>query len=133
MLRLFLAAGFSLLILVPAHAAQCGGDFNAFLASMAREAQAAGVSSATVQSAFAGVTQDQNVLAFDRRQRATFRQSLDQYVATRVTQGRISRARSLMQKHAQLLSRVQQQYGVPKELLLAIWGMESDFGTGDMG
>ena len=133
MLRLFLAACFSLLILVPARAAQCGGDFNAFLATMGREAQAAGVSSATVQSAFAGVTQDQNVLAFDRRQRATFQQSFERYVATRVTQGRITRARSLMQKHAQLFSRIQQQYGVPKELLLASWGMESDFGTGDMG
>jgi lytic murein transglycosylase len=38
-----------------------------------------------------------------------------------------------MQKHAQLLSRIQQQFGVPKELLMAIWTLESDNGTGDMG
>ena len=39
----------------------------------------------------------------------------------------------MLQKHAQLLTRVETQYGVPKELLVAIWGLESDYGAGDMG
>ena len=114
-------------------AAPCGGDFNAFLAAMAREAQAAGVSSGVIQSAFAGVAQDQAVLSFDRRQHATFRQSFEQYSSTRVTQARITRGRQMLQKHAQLLARVQQQFGVPKELIVAIWGLESDYGSGDIG
>jgi lytic murein transglycosylase len=131
--RLFLAA-FSLLVLsAPAQAAQCGGDFNTFLAAMGREAQAAGVSAGIVQSAFAGVAQDQAVLSFDRRQHATFRQSFEQYSSTRVTASRVSRGKQMLQKHAQILARVQQQFGVPKELIVAIWGLESDYGVGDIG
>ncbi|HXZ22634.1 MAG TPA: lytic murein transglycosylase, partial [Pseudolabrys sp.] len=124
---------FAFLLAAPAHAAQCGGDFNTFLSAMGREAQAAGISRAVIDQAFAGVTIDQNVLSFDRRQRGTFRKSFEEYASTRVIPARINRARSLMQKHAQLLARVQQQFGVPKELLMAIWTLESDNGTGDMG
>jgi lytic murein transglycosylase len=134
MLRLFSAVVFMILFAAPASAAQCGGDFNAFLSAMARDAQAAGVSRAVIDQAFAGVTIDQNVLAFDRRQRGMFnRKSFEEYVATRVIPPRIKRAKTLMQKHAQLLARVEQQYGVPRTLIMAIWTMESDNGTGDMG
>src|SRR4051794_15839850 len=123
----------SLLFAAPAHAAQCGGDFRAFLAAMGREAQAAGVSRAVIDNAFAGVTQDQAVLAFDRRQRGTFRQSFEQYASTRVTGGRISKARQMLQRHAALLARIERQFGVPPQVIVAIWGLESDFGLGDMG
>lgn len=117
----------------PAVAAQCGGDFGTFLAAMGREAQAQGVSRAVIDQAFAGVTADPAVLAFDRRQRGTFRKTFEEYAATRVVPARIKRARTLMQKHAALLGRVERQFGVPKELLMAIWTLESDNGTGDMG
>ncbi len=123
----------TVLLAAPALAAQCGGDFNTFLAAMGREAQTAGVSRAVIDQAFAGVTIDPAVLSFDRRQRGTFRKSFEEYAATRVIPARIKRAKGLMQKHAQLLARIQQQYGVPKELLMAIWTLESDNGTGDMG
>ena len=116
-----------------AQAAQCGGDFQTFLSAMARDAQAAGVSRAVVDQAFAGVTIDQAVLTFDRRQRNTFRKSFEEYAATRVVPARINRARKLMQAHAALLSRVERQFGVPKELLMAVWTLETDNGTGDMG
>jgi lytic murein transglycosylase len=130
-----LAALFSIFILAaPARAAQCGGDFNTFLSAMARDAQAAGVSRAVIDQAFAGVTPDQSVLAFDRRQRGMFHaKSFEEYAATRVIPARIKRAKGLMQKHAQLLSRIEQQFGVPRTLLMAIWTLESDNGTGDMG
>ncbi|MBX9829138.1 MAG: lytic murein transglycosylase [Xanthobacteraceae bacterium] len=117
----------------PAYAAQCGGDFQTFLAAMSREAQAQGVSGAVIGQAFAGVSIDPNVLSFDRRQRGTFRKTFEEYAATRVTQGRISRGRQLIQRHAALLSRVERQFGPPKEMIVAIWGLESDFGAGDIG
>ncbi|MFD2182768.1 lytic murein transglycosylase [Rhodoplanes azumiensis] len=123
----------SLVAVAPARAAPCGGDFDTFLAAMAREAQAQGVSRAVIEQAFAGVTPDPAVLAFDRRQRYTFKKSFEEYAATRVIPARIKRARALMQKHAALLGRVERQFGVPKELLMAIWTLESDNGTGDMG
>ena len=122
------------LLAAPASAAQCGGNFNAFLSQMARDAQGAGVSQQVIAQAFAGLTPDQNVLAFDRRQRGMFHsKSFEEYARTRVIPARISRARRLMQQHAQLLARVERQFGVPKELIMAIWTMETDNGTGDMG
>jgi lytic murein transglycosylase len=122
-----------LLIATPARAAPCGGDFNTFLAAIGREAEAQGVSRRVVDAALAGLAEDPAVLAFDRRQRSTFQKSFEQYAATRVSAGRLSRGKQLLLRHASLLSRIERQYGVPAPLLVAIWGLESDFGTGDMG
>jgi lytic murein transglycosylase len=116
----------------PALAAQCGGDFNTFIAAFAREAQEAGVSQRTIQVALAGVHQDQAVLAFDRRQRGTFRKSFEDYVRTRVTQARIKRAQQMLKRHAALFARIEKQFGVPAPIITAIWGLETDFG-GDTG
>ena len=134
MLRFALAVASLLLVAGgSAEAARCGGDFNSFLSQMSADAQAAGVSQATISQAFAGVTPDGGVLAFDRRQRYTFNKTFEQYVATRVGPGRINGGRALLQRHAALLSRIEQQFGVPRQILVAIWGLESDFGKGDMG
>lgn len=116
-----------------AQAARCGGDFNSFVANFSTEAQAAGVSGSVISSALSGVQQDGTVLAFDRRQRYTFNKSFEQYVSTRVGAGRINGARAMLQRNAALLSRIEQQYGVPRQILVAIWGLETDFGKGDMG
>src|SRR5450830_1293120 len=132
-LRALTALICTLLFATSASAAPCGGDFNAFIAAMAREAAAAGVSRSVIDSALAGVTLDQSVLAFDRRQRGTFRKSFEDYAATRVIPARIKRARQMMARHAALLARIERQFGVPATLLVAIWTLESDNGTGDMG
>jgi lytic murein transglycosylase len=117
----------------PASAAQCGGDFQGFLSQIGREAQAAGVSRRVVDQAFAGLTPDPAVLAFDRRQRGTFRRSFEDYARTRVIPARIKRAKTLMARHAALLSRIEKQFGVPREVIMAIWTLETDNGTADMG
>src|SRR6266852_3973056 len=123
----------TLLFATHAAAATCGGDFNAFLSAVAREAAAAGVSRSVLDSAFAGLMPDGAVLAFDRRQRGTFRKSFEEYASTRVVPARIKRAKQLMQRHSALLARIEHQFGVPATLLMAIWTLESDNGTGDMG
>jgi lytic murein transglycosylase len=125
---LVLSAGFA----APAQAAQCGGDFNRFIAEFSREAAGKGISQAVIAQGFAGISLDQNVLNFDRRQRGTFKKSFEEYARTRVGPARINRAKSMMQKHAGLLQRVEQRFGVPKELVVAIWTMETDNGA-DMG
>ena len=116
-----------------AQAAQCGGDFNGFVAAMSREAAASGISQGVISQALGGVQQDQAVLNFDRRQRGTFRKSFEQYVATRVGAGRIKSGQAMLVRHASLLSRIEKQFGVPPQILVAIWGLETDFGKGDMG
>jgi lytic murein transglycosylase len=123
----------SVLLSTPSFAARCGGDFHTFVASMSAEAQAAGISSSVVSSALGGVQQDPAVLSFDRRQRGTFNRSFEYYVSTRVGAGRINTGRAMLQRHAALLSRIEARFGVPRQILVAIWGLETDFGKGDMG
>jgi lytic murein transglycosylase len=133
MLRCCLAALFAAVLALPAHAARCGGDFNAFVASMSQEAAAAGISQGVISQALGGVTQDPAVLSFDRRQRGTFNKTFEQYVSTRVGPGRIKTGMAMLQRHASLLSRIERQFGVPPQIVVAIWGLESDFGAGDIG
>src|ERR1700712_1974095 len=90
-------AAILLLLSTPTRAAQCGGDFNTFVASISREAAAKGISQATISQALSGVTQDQSVLSFDRRQRGTFHKSFEQYAATRVGPGRIKTGQVMLQ------------------------------------
>jgi len=132
--RPLLACLLTLLLAAPASAASCGGDFNAFIANMSREAASAGVSRGVIDQAFAGITPDQSVLSFDRRQRGMFHaKSFEQYAATRVIPARIKRAQGLMEKQAALLSRIERQFGVPATVIMAIWTLESDNGGGDLG
>jgi lytic murein transglycosylase len=129
-LAVFLGA---LAFATPTFAARCGGDFNTFVASMSAEAQAAGISQGVISQALGGVTEDAAVLNFDRRQRGTFTKTFEQYVSTRVGPGRINTGRAMLQRYAPLLASIEARFGVPRQILVAIWGLETDFGRGDMG
>jgi len=134
MRKLLLAVVFGTVVAAtPSFAARCGGDFNTFVASISAEAAAAGISQGVISSALSGVQQDMAVLNFDRRQRYTFNKSFEQYVSTRVGAGRINGGRAMLQRHAALLSSIEARFGVPRQILVAIWGLETDFGKGDMG
>src|SRR5580698_9752932 len=127
-------AAFMPVLSAPASAATCGGAYPAFLQQMQKDALAAGVNAQTISMAFAGLSPDQTVLAFDRRQHGMFHsKSFEDYARTRVIPARINRAKKLLAQYADLFSRIEKQYGVPRELIMAIWTMESDNGTGDMG
>lgn len=129
-----LGAAISLMLFAsPAVAAQCGGDFQTFVKAISAEAAQQGISQEVIAAALGNVTQDQAVLAFDRRQRGTFKKSFEQYVATRVGAGRINMGKAMLQRHAPLLDRIERQSGVPRQIIVAIWGLETDFGKGDMG
>src|SRR5258705_5451293 len=132
--RLGLAVLFvAVLISGSARAARCGGDFHAFVQNISIEAAASGISQNVISAALGGVQQDMGVLAFDRRQRGTFTKTFEQYVSTRVGPGRINTGRAMLQRHAALLASIEQRFGVPRQILVAIWGLETDFGKGDMG
>jgi lytic murein transglycosylase len=126
---------FCLLLLFahPAQAAQCGGDFRVFIDAISGEAINAGLSPATVARAFAGVSPDRAVLAFDRRQQSVFNKSFDTYAAIAVTPRRIERGRKVLHKNAALLARIEGEFGVPAPLIVAIWGLETNYGTEDLG
>ena len=116
------------LLSTPAFAAQCGGDFNAFLSAFSREAAANKISPNVMQAAFAGLAPDPRVIQLDRRQ-GVFKQTFEQFGPPRVA-ARIGKAQQLMSKHAGLLARIEQQFGVPAAVIVSIWGLETDFGVG---
>src|SRR5260370_1664287 len=131
MLKLRLAVLFGTVIAAsPAFAARCGGDFNTFVAGISADAQAAGISQSVISSALGGVQQDGGVLAFDRRQRYTFNKSFEQYVATRVGAGRINGGRALLARQAALLSTIEGQFRRPRQKLVGLLGVETDFRRG---
>jgi lytic murein transglycosylase len=113
---------------VPASAAApCGGDFNAWLDGFKQEAAAAGISAQTIQSALAGVTFDPTIIARDHAQ-GVFRQSFEQF-SGRMVPPRLQRGARLLAQYGPVFARIEQQYGVPGPVIVAIWGLETDFGA----
>jgi membrane-bound lytic murein transglycosylase B len=102
-------------------------SFEQFLAGVRTEAMAAGVSEATLDRAFAGLTPEPVVVARDRNQPEIV-QSLDTYLAQRLTARTRTTARQMRERHATTLRDVEKTYGVPSEVMTAIWGLESNFG-----
>jgi membrane-bound lytic murein transglycosylase B len=134
MRKFYLAILFGTVIATgPAFAARCGGDFNSFVAAMSAEAQAAGISQGVISQALSGVTQDPAVLNFDRRQRGTFNKTFEQYVSTRVGPGRIQHGTADAAAVMPRCWRGSSAVWVPPQIVVAIWGLESDFGKGDIG
>ena len=113
-----------------AHAATCGngpGGFEAWKQQFAGEARAKGVGATGIQ-ALMGTNYASATIAADRSLRS-FSLSLDAFLAKRGAAAIVSRGRSLRQSQAAMFSSIQQRYGVPPGPLLAIWGMETGFGS----
>ena len=115
-------------MIVPAAAtAPCGGDFGTWLEGLKEEAAAQGVSQSTIQSALSGITYDPNIIARDHAQ-GVFRQSFEQF-SGRMVPPRLAKAQKLLKQHAAIFARIEQQFGVPGPVIVAIWGLETDFGA----
>ena len=71
---------------------------------------------------------DKRVIERDRSQ-STFSLTFLQFQAKLISDNRMSKAQGLLKKHAALFSKVQKKYGVPGAVLVAFWGLETDFGS----
>jgi lytic murein transglycosylase len=114
----------------PALAQGCGNDasgFKAWVESFKRDAAAQGISQRTINAALGNVRYSTATIRLDRNQKV-FKQSFAQF-SGRMIPPRLNRAKSMLAKHAGIFGRVEQQFGVPKEIVVAIWGLESDFGA----
>ncbi|MHA1601253.1 MAG: lytic murein transglycosylase [Alphaproteobacteria bacterium] len=120
-------AALALLLLVAAPSYAQTSGFSVWLEEVRRDALAAGISQATVDSALTGLTPIERVIELDRKQ-PEFTQTLWTYLDRSVTTGRIERARRLLAENRPLLDRVQARYGVQPRFLVAFWGLESNFG-----
>jgi len=102
--------------------------FEKWLGDIEREAVQQGVSPRAVQAGLAGITFDQSVINKDRGQRV-FKQSFEEFAGRMVSSYRLRTGAAMLKRHAGTLSRIEQRYGVPGPVLVAIWGLETDFGA----
>ena len=113
-----------------ASAAQCGNSaagFESWKQQFAPEARAQGVGAAGI-AALMQTNYAQATINADRGQRS-FKLSLPEFLAKRGAAAIVARGRSLKQSQAALFASIEQRYGVPPGPLIAIWGMETAFGS----
>ena len=101
--------------------------FAIWLDDLGREARGQGVRAATVEHALRDLRPLPRVLELDRSQPET-RLTFAQYRAGLLSDERIARGRSALAQNRELLRRTQARYGVPARILVALWGIESNFG-----
>ena len=104
------------------------GSFDAWLAQFRQEARGNGVSSATIAAALDGMTLDPGVIQRDRRQ-GFFAQTFTAFSGKLITSNRIQNGLGRLKQHRELLARIEAQWGVPGPVIVAFWGLESDFGS----
>jgi lytic murein transglycosylase len=112
-------------------AQDCGdgpGGFNAWLERFKVKAAAQGISQRAIKSGLAGVTYDASIIRLDRNQKS-FKLTFEQFYARRVGPALLAKGRRLMNTHRATLDRVEQRFGVPREVIIAIWGLETNYGA----
>ncbi|WP_454852837.1 lytic murein transglycosylase [Rhizobium binxianense] len=133
--KFFLAALAAVEVLhaVPAAAqgAQCGNNsagFQAWVADFKQEAVSNGISQSVLNRAFANVSYNRATIAADRGQKS-FKLSFDAFMKKRGGATIISRGRSMKNTNKALFASIERRFGVPAGPLIAIWGMETGFGS----
>ena len=91
-------------------------------------ALAAGIGPDTFERAFVGVTPDPAVIRADQSQ-PEFTRPVWEYLDSAVSPQRVVKGQQLLADHADTLRRIEQRYGVERSVLVAVWGMESNFGS----
>lgn len=133
--RPLLAALGALALSLPAFPAQAQGDlsFDAYLQLLIARARAEGVREATLQRMTAGLEPSERVISLDRSQpgssTGTGYPPLAPYIASHVDSARISGGRSARANWSGSLRSIERDYGVPGEILVAIWGHETAYGA----
>ena len=118
----FALAGFALV-----SSSRADQGFDRWVQNFWPTAKAAGISRAIYDAAFQGVTPDPEVLEKAHYQ-PEFVMPLWQYVVTRVSEKRVNAGRDMLQRYKPLLDPIESRYGVDRNIVVAIWGMESTYG-----
>ncbi|CAC9594161.1 Membrane-bound lytic murein transglycosylase B [uncultured Gammaproteobacteria bacterium] len=103
-------------------------SFEAFMTDIRHQALDQGISNATLEQALSALTLNPKVLKFDRTQ-AEFSQNFWRYLGSRVSEYRLNNGAEKLKIHQQTLQKNQQKYGVPAHIVVAFWGLETNYGT----
>jgi membrane-bound lytic murein transglycosylase B len=101
---------------------------DAWVLGFRNRALAAGVSAATFDAAMRGVSYDPKIVEKDRSQNE-FTKTIWDYLDTAVSEDRVALGIKALDKNRALLDRIEAKYGVDKEVVVAVWGLESAYGT----
>ncbi|MGR3896237.1 MULTISPECIES: lytic murein transglycosylase [Pseudomonas] len=101
--------------------------FAQWQAGFRQQALQAGITPATFDRAFIGITPDMDVIKADRSQ-PEFTRPVWEYLEGALSPLRVRNGKKLLDQHAILLSQLEQRYGVDRSVLVSVWGMESNFG-----
>jgi lytic murein transglycosylase len=127
-----LALSFGLLASVShANAQACGStaaSFGPWLEGFKQRARAAGISQTAIEQGLAGVSYSPGVIKLDRNQKS-FKMSFEEFYRRRVSDAMINRGRKWIAQNGPLVARLEQQFGVPPEVLVSIWALETNFGA----
>ena len=115
----------------PAHAYDAD-EFADWLREFKQEAKAADISAKTIKATFKNTKYLARVIVLDRGQPEFITPFLS-YVEKRVTPSKIAHGREMLQQHSVLLNKIESQYGVPKEVLVSFWGLETSYGENKGG
>lgn len=110
-----------------ARADDSAASFATWVDSFERKARARGIPAATYRRVMAAIKPDTSVYALDKAQ-PEFREALWQYLNRRVSDWRITIGQEKAREHADLLERIERDYGIDRYAMLGLWGMESAFG-----
>jgi len=102
-------------------------SFDEWMSAFRVEALRAGITPAIFDAAFAGVTPDMSVIKADRSQ-PEFTRPVWEYLDGALSPVRVRKGQALLAQNSALLTSIEQRYGVDREALVAVWGMESNFG-----
>ncbi|AMY71358.1 lytic murein transglycosylase [Frigidibacter mobilis] len=102
--------------------------FEQWLQGFRSRALAQGISAATFDRALSGVSYDAGIIARDRNQ-AEFTKTIWEYLDSAVADSRIAGGRAALAQHGAVLDRIEARYGVDKEVVVAVWGLESSYGS----
>jgi len=112
----------------PTPAQAASPTFEEFLAGVRTEARTRGIRQSTIDAALTGIEPNPVVVARDRAQ-PELTQSLDDYLTQRLTPTRIDTGQTMVKTHAGLLEQIEKAYGLNGPVMVAVWGLESNFGA----
>lgn len=114
--------------LVPVSTSASNLGFQRWLDGFRVRARKQGIRNRTLDVALSGLQYNTSVISRDRNQ-SEFSKQLWDYLDSAVSQARIRNGQSALRQHAQLLTQIEKKYGVEKEVVVAIWGLESAYGS----
>ena len=114
-------------VTLPLSSAEMPQSFETWLADLRAEALVRGISQATLNEALSGLKPIPRVIELDRNQ-PEFKLTFAEYLNRVVSQNRVVTGRKKLKEHQSLLTRISQRYGVQPRFLVALWGIETDFG-----